>query len=205
MAAREQGTSMANNQRAGSEGVKGASDGPESLTEHIEQNIESLVAIQKRESETRSKAQRRLEVVSRFIARPLYLVGAVGVTIVWIGINLSAPWLRFTPFDPPPFQILDDLLSFTALMTTTVVLIAQNRQTKLEQQRMHLDLQINLLTEQKVSKCIHLLEELRRDLPIVHDRHDRQADLLQRQADTEEVLTALEKGGLTEDQQKFSE
>jgi uncharacterized membrane protein len=36
----------------------------------------------------------------------------------------------------------------------------------------HLDLQINLLTEQKVTKLIRLLEELRADMPGVRTRHD---------------------------------
>ena len=51
------------------------------------------------------------------------------------------------------------------MLTATVVLISQRRQTKLSEQRVHLDLQINLLTEQKVTKLIHLIEELRRDFP----------------------------------------
>jgi uncharacterized membrane protein len=38
------------------------------------------------------------------------------------------------------------LVSCVALVTTTVVLIAQNRQARFEQQRAHLDLQVNLLT-----------------------------------------------------------
>jgi uncharacterized membrane protein len=104
--------------------------------------------------------------------------------------------------DPPPFAALEALVSFIALVTTTVVLIAQNRQAKLEQHRMHLDLQVNLLTEQKVSKCIHLLEELRRDLPFVQNRHDQQAALLQQGANTEQVLSALEKGGLTKNREE---
>jgi uncharacterized membrane protein len=93
--------------------------------------------------------------------------------------------------DPPPFGWLELTLSFIALLTTTVVLIAQNRQTKLEQQRADLDLQLSLLTEQKVTKVIHLLEELRRDLPMVKDRHDPQALVMQERADTGQVVSAL--------------
>jgi uncharacterized membrane protein len=89
------------------------------------------------------------------------------------------------------------LLSFIALVTTTIVLIAQNRQTRFEQQRAHLDLQVNLLTEQKVAKVIHLLEELRRDLPMVKDRHDPQAHEMQKRADTAQLASALDEVGLT--------
>jgi uncharacterized membrane protein len=162
-----------------------------SLSDHISQNIESVVALRKREWETFSPFQRRLERVSRFIARPMYLVGILSLSGLWMLLNAGATLLHRRAIDPPPFGWLELTLSFVALLTTTVVLIAQNRQTKLEQQRADLDLQVNLLTEQKVTKVIHLLEELRRDLPMVKDRHDAQAVALQERADTEQVVSAL--------------
>jgi uncharacterized membrane protein len=165
---------------------------PGSLSDHISQNIESVVALRKREWATITPSQRRLERVSRFVGRPRYLLGLLWFVALWIIINTSAPFLHFVPFDPPPFAWLEGLLTFVALLTTTVVLIAQNRQTKFEQQRADLDLQVNLLTEQKVTKVIHLLEELRRDLPMVKDRHDPQAALMQERADTAEVASALQ-------------
>ena len=58
-----------------------------------------------------------------------------------------------------------------------------------------------MLTEQKVTKLIHLMEELRRDLPMVRDRHDAQAMVMQERADTAQVLTAIEEGGLTTEEQ----
>lgn len=168
-----------------------------SLSDHIDQNIEALVNLQRREWDTMPAAQRRLERISRLVARPFYLIGIIAFVGAWITYNLSAPLLQHAAFDPPPFGALQGVVSLTALLTATVVLIAQNRQTRLEKQRMHLDLQVNLLTEQKVSKLIHLLEELRRDLPFVEDRHDQQADLLQEGADAEQVVSALEQRGLT--------
>jgi uncharacterized membrane protein len=170
-----------------------------SLADHISQNVESILAIHRRESETLTPAQRRLERVSRFVGRPLYLLGLLGFVALWVAFNWGAPLLHLTPFDPPPFPWLDGILTFIALITTTIVLIAQNRQTNLERQRAHLDLQVNLLTEQKVTKLIHLLEELRRDLPMVKDRHDPQATAMQEGADTDQVVSALREVGLTSD------
>ena len=171
----------------------------ESLADHIDQNIDAVVALQKREWDSVGASQRRLESISRFVGRPLYMVGLLCVVAAWVGFNLAAAVFHRVPFDPPPFAWLDTVLSLVALLTTTVVLIAQNRQTKLAQQRSHLDLQVNMLTEQKVTKVIHLLEELRRDLPFVVDRHDAQATLMQEGADAEQVLSALHEGGVTSD------
>jgi uncharacterized membrane protein len=77
-------------------------------------------------------------------------------------------------------------------LTTTIVLIRQNRLAKLEEQRAHLDLKVTLLTEQKAAKMIDLLEELRRDLPNVKNRHDPQAMVLQQSMNPDLVLAALD-------------
>jgi uncharacterized membrane protein len=51
------------------------------------------------------------------------------------------------------------------------------------------------LTEQKVTKLIHLIEELRRDLPMVENRHDPEAAALQQRTDTAQILSALQNDG----------
>jgi uncharacterized membrane protein len=139
-----------------------------------------------------------VEKLSRLIGHPAYLVGILIFTVVWILINWGLIG-GIAPFDPPPFPLLEGLISLIALITTTVVLIAQNRQSKVEQQHSHLDLQVNLLTEQKVTKLIGLIEELRRDLPMVKNRHDSHAAALLEGADTSQVLSAIEEIGLASD------
>jgi uncharacterized membrane protein len=169
-----------------------------SLSDHIEQNIENVVALQRRHLEQLSASQRRVEHLSRVVGRPAYLLGVLVFVAIWIAVDLEGAGAgRSAWFDPPPFPLLQGILTLVALLTTTIVLIAQNHQATLEQQRAHLDLQVNLLTEQKVTKLIDLIEELRRDLPMVRDREDRQAAAMQEAADTAQVLTALETGGLT--------
>ena len=172
-----------------------------SLSDHIDQNIESVVALQRREWEMTSLSQRRVERVGRFMGRPVYLVGLLALVAIWVAANLGMLWSRSVPWDPVPFEMLDSLLTFVSLVTTTIVLIAQNRQSRLEQQHTHLGLQVNLLTEQKVTKLIHLLEELRKDLPMVKDRHDPQAAAMQERTDAEQVISAIEEVGLTDDGQ----
>ena len=169
-----------------------------SLSEHIDHNIESMVEVQRKQRDSTGPAQLLVEKLSLFIARPGYLLGLVLFVIGWIAVNLVRPD-GHAPFDPAPFAILDGLLTLSALVTATIVLIAQNRQARLEQQHRHLDLQVGLLTEQKVTKLIHLVEELRRDLPMVNDREDRQAAVLQESADAAAVISAIEEVGLTGD------
>jgi uncharacterized membrane protein len=163
----------------------------------LDQNIDSVLEVRKREREQRSSSQRFVEHISVVIGRPLYLVALVVFVAGWITYNCMAPRWQRMPFDPAPFPLLEGMLSLAALISTTVVLIAQNRLTRIEQQHAHIALQVNLITEQKVTKVINLLEELRRDLPMVKDRYDPQAASFAQKTDALEVLSAIEEVGLT--------
>ena len=164
----------------------------DSVPEHISQNIDNVLAFYRREEQKVSGSQRLLEKVGGFMGRPSYLAAMVSFVALWLAANTSAEMLGFHVFDPPPFFWLQGVVSMAALVTTTVVLITQNREAKLEEQRSELELQVNLLTEQKTTKIIRLLEELRRDLPMVENRHDSEAAALQKPTDVDEVLAALE-------------
>jgi uncharacterized membrane protein len=83
------------------------------------------------------------------------------------------------------------MVTLSALLMTTLVLITANRQTRNAEERSHLDLQVNLLAEHKVAKLIALVEELRRDLPMVRDRIDREADAMQEAVDPNAMIEAL--------------
>ena len=161
------------------------------VPEHISHNIDSIIAFYKREELKISESQRRLEYVGRLIGRPLYLLSVLSAATAWILINWLAPHIGMRQLDPPPFFWLQGLLTLGAFLTTTIVLITQNRQGQFETQRLDLDLQVNLLTEQKTTKLIHLFEELRRDLPMVKDRHDAISTALQVPTDPAQVLDAL--------------
>lgn len=164
----------------------------DSLPDIVNQNIDSMAAYHQREQEKVGKSQRRLEAVADFISRPVYLISLCTLIVLWIAMNILARDLHFVPWDPPPFSWLQGVLTLAAMLTATVVVITQNRQATLAKQRAHLDLQVNLLTEQKVTKLIHLIEELRRDLPMVRDRHDPEAAALQERTETAQVLSAIQ-------------
>ena len=164
----------------------------EPVSSSISQNIDTIEEYYKREDQRIGPAQRLLERLGNSIGRPLSLAVLVIFVAAWIGINLFANRLGIRAFDPVPFSVLQGIVSLGALLTTLIVLTGQNRLAKLEQRREHLELQLNILTEQKTTKLIHLLEELRHDLPMVRDREDPAAAELQRPTDTQQILSALE-------------
>jgi uncharacterized membrane protein len=110
---------------------------------------------------------------------------------LWVLLNVFAPRFAVAPFDPAPYFWLQGLVGLGALLTTTIVLITQTRQGKLAEQRAQLELQVSLLAEQKTAKLIALLEELRRDLPEVTNRHDAEAAAMEQSTDPHAILDAL--------------
>ncbi len=165
----------------------------------IGHNIEAIVAFYACEERKISRAQRRLEHLSGFVEQPLYLGSILLFVASWMFANIVARPFGLAEFDPAPFVWLQGVVSLGALLTATVVLIKQSRLAKIEEQRAHLDLQVNLLTEQKTTKIIDLLEELRRDLPMVKNRHDPEAAVLQQPTDPHLVLAALDERRETEE------
>ena len=100
--------------------------------------------------------------------------------------------------DPPPFFWLQGIVSLGALLTARVVLITRNREAKLEEQRSELELQVKLLTGQRTTKPIRLLDELRRDLPMIKHREVPEAAALQESTDRKGVLAVLEERRIKE-------
>ncbi|HEY9846875.1 MAG TPA: DUF1003 domain-containing protein [Candidatus Caenarcaniphilales bacterium] len=136
--------------------------------------------------------QRVVEAGTTFFGRPSFLYGTLLVVTLWMLPNaLPQPW-GFGRFDPPPFDLLQFVLGLGSLLMTIGVLIKQNRQEKLAEQRAQLSLQLNLLSEQKIAKLVDLVEELRRDLPNVKDRYDPEAEVMKQAADPHIVMNVLE-------------
>jgi uncharacterized membrane protein len=156
------------------------------------ENVETLASLRARAALGVSRHQRRIERITSRIGRPRSFYLAMALVATWIAYNGLGSRLGVRPFDPPPFSLLQALVGVGALLMTTMIVITQNRQTAHAEQRAELELQVNLLAEQKVAKLIALVEELRRDIPSVRDRVDQAAEIMKEPVDPHAVLSALE-------------
>jgi uncharacterized membrane protein len=165
---------------------------PLSEPDQTSQNIETILEFYAREEQKISRSQRMLERASHFVGQPVFLGIILLFVALWMAANGVLHQLGLSEFDPQPYFWLQGIVGLGALLTATVVLIKQNRLAKLEEQRAHLDLKVTLLTEQKAAKIIDMLEELRRDLPNVRNRHDPDALAMQQSMKPDDVLAALD-------------
>jgi uncharacterized membrane protein len=152
---------------------------------------QAVIAFRARQHEAVGRHQRLIERVNLALGRALTIYITLAIAIAWVAFNLAAPTFSWKVVDPPPFNRLQGAVGLAALLMTTMVLTTQNRQARDAEQRSHLDLQVNLLAEQKVAKLIALIEELRRDLPNVLDRKDALADAMSNAVDPGALIEAL--------------
>jgi uncharacterized membrane protein len=162
------------------------------LPDHIAKNIDAIVALHTTAERVVPQHQRVVESVTAFFGRPAFLYGILLVITLWLIPNSLPRRWRLPRFDPPPFSWLQLSVGIGSLLVTTGVLIKQERQEKLAEQRAQLSLQLHLLSEQKIAKLIALVEELRCDLPNVKDRYDPEAEDMKQAADPHIVMNALE-------------
>lgn len=162
------------------------------VVDPIHQNIDAVVAMHAAGERLVDPHQRTVESLTAWLGRPQFFYGILVGVSLWMLVNSLAPLLHVRRIDDPPFFWMQGLLGLVGLLMTTVVLITQNRQGKLAERREQLELQMSLLTEQRTAKIISLLEELRQDMPNVHNRTDHEADALTKTVDPHEVLAVLE-------------
>jgi uncharacterized membrane protein len=163
-----------------------------SAPDPVGETADTIASIRARADEDFDRHQRWIEVLISGVGRPrtLYLIALVVAAWVLyntVGVRLGAPLI-----DAAPFFWLQGVLTLYAATIATSVLVRQNREAKHDAQRDHLELQVNMLAEQKTAKIIALLEELREDMPNVRNRVDREAEAMTHAIDAREVLDAFD-------------
>lgn len=155
-------------------------------------NLELLTQFKDREDAQISGMQLLIERISGFFGSPAYFAFAVAFILLWMLVNGWGTHAGWRHVDAPPFSWLQGLVSSNALLLTVAVLIRQNRMAKVAEHRSHLDLQINLLSEQKVTKILQIVDELQRELTALRGPDSDVAEMT-KPADAHALMHAIKK------------
>jgi uncharacterized membrane protein len=161
------------------------------LSAHVEETIRSIGQLHADHRENATPIERAVDRITAFVGRPTFGVVLTVVVAGWIAVNLLAAARGLRPLDGPPFSGLAGAVSLVSLYLVVLVLATQRRDDHLARQRELLLLELASLSEQKMAKMIQLLEEARRDNPLIHNRVDHEADAMTRPADPQSVLDAI--------------
>jgi uncharacterized membrane protein len=138
------------------------------------------------------RSQRGIESLINSIGRPWFAYALVSFVALWISIDLLAG--RFSHrFDPQTFPWLELIVSTMSLMMATLILIGENRQGRLADQRDQVTLQMALVIDRKAAKIIELLESMRKDDPALPNRDDREAEHMAQATDLRSAVDRLER------------
>jgi uncharacterized membrane protein len=159
------------------------------LPRHVEDAVSQIAAIYQQHHAEARPSERLTDRAVALIGTPTLLAVLAGLAALWMALNFFA---GLKAFDPPPFPTLEMLCSLVSVLLAVLILATQRRDDRLASRREQMTLQVSLLTEQKVSKLIELVEELRRDLPDVHNRVDLDAIEMTAPADLPQAMKTVE-------------
>ena len=160
----------------------------ESVTTLTKQNVERVSKLEETARQQRTITDRVAEAIAKFCGSITF----VWVHVIWFGgwILLNVvPGLRH--LDPFPFTFLTLIVSLEAIFLSTFILISQNLETRVSERRSHLDLQLNMLSEQENTKMIALLLAIAEKVGADMDR-DPKLEALTEDTVPEELVEQIE-------------
>lgn len=152
-------------------------------------NVKAVAQLEQAANTKRSTTDKIADAVSNFVGSMLF----VYIHLVWFGLWVIVNIPHTTPeswhFDPYPFTFLTFVVSLEAIFLSTFILISQNHEEHLARRRNHLDLQINLLSDQENSQILKMLARIESRLDVEHDDDE---EALEQAVAPDELLSQIE-------------
>lgn len=161
---------------------------PSSVEELTQQNVKTIRELEQAAQAQQSAADRVADFITRFCG---------SMSFVWVHVLWFALWIGGSvlfgskSFDPFPFNLLTLGVSLEAIFLSTFILISENRQSRVDERRSNLDLQINLLAEQENTKTLQLLKEIAEKLGVNPDK-DPNIAILEQATRPEKLLAQID-------------
>jgi uncharacterized membrane protein len=138
-----------------------------------------------------SLSQHVVDRLTAIVGLPGFAAALTISIVLWVSGNVVAKMVGLWVVDPPPFVWLQGAVTTGALYVAILILTTQRREEQLSSQRGQLMLELAIVNDQKSSKIIELLEELRRDNPMIADRIDDEAGAMSTPSDHRAVMDAI--------------
>jgi uncharacterized membrane protein len=159
-----------------------------SVEQLTQRNIEVVRKLEEAANQERTTSDRVARMVARFCGSITFVwVHVIGFTS-WIVLNL-VPGVKHV--DPFPFTFLTFIVSLEAIFLSTFILISQNHDTRISERRNHLDLQINLLSEQENTKMLMMLQAIAEKVG-AEIEPDEDMTVLAQETELEKVVAQIE-------------
>lgn len=162
------------------------------MADFEEETVDQIAKLYDRHDRRTTRVQRLANRITVALGRPMSLVVIFGIAIVWIVGNYVARLLGSTALEEAPFPDLGFVATIGALLVALLILTTQRHEEELAESRTQLTLHIAMMSERKIAKIIELLEEQRRDNPLLPSREDHEAADMAQPADHETTLSLID-------------
>ncbi|WP_174301231.1 DUF1003 domain-containing protein [Caulobacter sp. S45] len=159
--------------------------------DHVEANVQRMAELHAKHAGGVTFLQKVTLATTSRLGRASTVTITVALLLAWIVYNLAGTRFGLRVFDPRPFPLLSVGSSVVCLFTTLLILVTQRREEELARHRAQLTLHLVALAEQKIAKVIDLLEEQRRENPLLPSRDDHEARDMSQASDPDRVLDRI--------------
>jgi uncharacterized membrane protein len=156
------------------------------LLDRLAQRRHQIGGFRAKANKRRTPAQRVADFLARKMGSVPFLALHLGIFVLWFGINLRIITIG-QPFDVYPFAFLTMILTLEQSLLTIFILISQNRSADLAELRTEIDLQVNVLAEEEISKALKLLRLIGERLDIDEIANDTELRIMETTLDHEEM------------------
>src|SRR5205085_643300 len=145
---------------------------PRSVEELTRRNVEAIARMEAESQIRRTLGEKVADGFAAVAGSWIFIIVQSLVLAVWIALNVIA-WMKH--WDPYPFILLNLALSFQAAYAAPIIMMSQNRQSRLADRRHQLDLQINMLAEQETTEILRLLRKVcdRLEIPMNNEPDEK--------------------------------
>ena len=161
------------------------------LPTHMSETISAIAKLHADHERSATSIQRMFEQTTEWFAKPRFVAAFTVFVVAWVAVAEFQQRFTGSSFDPIPFNLLQGILTVLAVYMTALILSTQRRASILASHREQLTLELATLAEQKSAKTIALLEEIRRDNPLLPNRVDEDAEAMAQCVDPGAVLQAI--------------
>lgn len=121
-------------------------------------NVRAICELEAAALARRTISDRIGDAIATHAGRMWFIVVHVAWFAIWIALNIGPQGK--SGFDPFPFPFLTMIVSLESIFLSLFILMSQNRTGMQADQRNHLELQINLLSEDENTKMLEMLRAL---------------------------------------------
>ena len=155
----------------------------------IVSNVEQLVRVEARDRVKLGTSEHLADAMTAFSGSMMFVWLHAVWFAIWVAVNLG--WLGLPAFDEFPFGLLTMVVSLEAIFLSTFVLISENRQSQQADRRAKVDLQLNMIAEQEITKLVEMVARVHEHLGL-KDPDEKSVREMQRPTRVEEVADAVD-------------